>query len=114
MHGANYRDGRGQLFTRKEYIKGKPQNKIAKKQPGKTVTNQNRDQNIEAALLKKALEAYSKDKQVQLITASIPSEQNATSLLLQKSGFCFIDLSFSIRYCRLAPAWRTISFVDYP
>jgi len=28
MHGANYRDGRGQVFTRKEYIKGKPQIKI--------------------------------------------------------------------------------------
>ena len=30
MHGANYRDGTGQVFTRKEYIKGKPQIKIAK------------------------------------------------------------------------------------
>jgi len=35
MHGANYRDGTGQVFTRKEYIKGKPQIKIAKFQGGK-------------------------------------------------------------------------------
>jgi LSU ribosomal protein L10AE len=34
MHGANYRDGTGQVFTRKEYIKGKPQIKIAKFQGG--------------------------------------------------------------------------------
>ena len=35
MHGANYREGKGQVFTRKEYIKGKPQIKIAKFQGGK-------------------------------------------------------------------------------
>ena len=35
MHGANYRQGKGQVFTRKEYIKGKPQIKIAKFQGGK-------------------------------------------------------------------------------
>ena len=38
MHGANYRDGKGQVFTRKEYIKGKPQIKIAKFQGGKRGT----------------------------------------------------------------------------
>jgi len=35
MHGANYRKGNGQAFTRKKYIKGKPQIKIAKFQGGK-------------------------------------------------------------------------------
>jgi len=30
MHGGNYRKGNGQPYTRKEYIKGKPQIKIAK------------------------------------------------------------------------------------
>lgn len=35
MHGANYRRGNGQPYTRKEYIKGKPQPKIAKFQGGK-------------------------------------------------------------------------------
>lgn len=40
MHGANYRDGKGQVFTRKEYIKGKPQIKIAKFQGGKRGTYQ--------------------------------------------------------------------------
>lgn len=30
MHGANYRRGSGQPYTRKEFIKGKPQSKIAK------------------------------------------------------------------------------------
>ena len=30
MHGANYRRGTGQPYTRKQYIKGKPQIKIAK------------------------------------------------------------------------------------
>jgi large subunit ribosomal protein L10e len=30
MHGANYRRGNGQPYTRKEFIKGKPQPKIAK------------------------------------------------------------------------------------
>ena len=35
MHGANYRRGNGQPYTRKEYIKGKPQIKIAKFQSGK-------------------------------------------------------------------------------
>jgi len=35
MHGANYRAGTGQPFTRKKYIKGKPQIKIAKFQGGK-------------------------------------------------------------------------------
>lgn len=38
MHGANYRDGTGQPFTRKKYIKGKPQIKIAKFQGGKKAT----------------------------------------------------------------------------
>jgi len=40
MHGANYRKGNGQVFTRKEYIKGKPQIKIAKFQGGKRGTYQ--------------------------------------------------------------------------
>ena len=35
MHGANYRKGNGQPYTRKQYIKGKPQSKIAKHQGGK-------------------------------------------------------------------------------
>ncbi|MXX21173.1 MAG: 50S ribosomal protein L16 [Cenarchaeum sp. SB0665_bin_23] len=35
MHGANYRKWSGQPFTRKEYIKGKPQPKIAKFHGGK-------------------------------------------------------------------------------
>lgn len=35
MHGANYRKGNGQPYARKEYIKGKPQTKIAKYQGGK-------------------------------------------------------------------------------
>ena len=35
MHGANYRRGNGQPYTRKEYIKGKPQSKIAKSESGK-------------------------------------------------------------------------------
>ena len=34
MHGANYRKGNGQPYTRKQYIKGKPQIKIAKFQGG--------------------------------------------------------------------------------
>jgi len=44
MHGSNYRRGRGQAFTRKEYIKGKPQIKIAKFQGGKRATYQYRIQ----------------------------------------------------------------------
>ena len=40
MHGANYRDGNGQVFTRKKYIKGKPNIKIAKFQGGKRGTYQ--------------------------------------------------------------------------
>ena len=35
MHGANYRKGNGKPYTRKEYIKGKPQTKIAKYSGGK-------------------------------------------------------------------------------
>jgi len=35
MHGANYRVGNGQPYTRKEFIKGKPQIKIAKFSSGK-------------------------------------------------------------------------------
>lgn len=35
MHGANYRTGNGQPYTRKKYIKGKPQIKIAKFASGK-------------------------------------------------------------------------------
>lgn len=38
MHGANYRRGNGQVFARKEYIKGKPNIKIAKFQGGKRGT----------------------------------------------------------------------------
>jgi len=34
MHGANYRRGNGQPYTRKKFIKGKPQIKIAKFQGG--------------------------------------------------------------------------------
>jgi large subunit ribosomal protein L10e len=44
MHGANYRKGVGQAFPRKEYIKGKPQIKIAKFQGGKRATYQYRVQ----------------------------------------------------------------------
>ena len=40
MHGANYRNGTGQPFCRKEYIKGKPQIKIAKFQGGKRANYQ--------------------------------------------------------------------------
>ena len=36
MHGANYRKGNGQPYTRKKYIKGKPQIKIAKFEGGKS------------------------------------------------------------------------------
>ena len=40
MHGANYRDGTGQVFTRKEYIKLKLQNfKVVKEVPTNTVFN---------------------------------------------------------------------------
>ena len=35
MHGGNYRRGNGQPYTRKKYIKGKPQIKIAKFEGGK-------------------------------------------------------------------------------
>jgi len=35
MHGGCYRNGNGQPYTRKEFIKGKPQPKIAKFQGGK-------------------------------------------------------------------------------
>ena len=35
MHGECYRKGNGQPYTRKEYIKGKPQIKIAKFEGGK-------------------------------------------------------------------------------
>jgi len=35
MHGGNYRKGNGQPYTRKKYIKGKPQIKIAKFEGGK-------------------------------------------------------------------------------
>jgi len=35
MHGANYRRSNGQPYTRKKYIKGKPQSKIAKFHGGK-------------------------------------------------------------------------------
>ena len=38
MHGANYRSGSGQSFTRKEFIKGKPQLLIKKFQGGKRGT----------------------------------------------------------------------------
>jgi len=34
MHGECYRKGNGQPYTRKEYIKGKPQIKITKFQSG--------------------------------------------------------------------------------
>ena len=36
MHGECYRKGNGQPYTRKQYIKGKPQIKIAKFQGGKS------------------------------------------------------------------------------
>jgi len=36
MHGQCYRKGNGQPYTRKQYIKGKPQIKIAKFQGGKS------------------------------------------------------------------------------
>ena len=51
-----------------------------------------------AGLLEKALTDYSKDKQVSLITASIPADEYSVSLLLQQAGFCFIDLSLRVLY----------------
>lgn len=58
-------------------------------------------ESVESAMVEKALRAYSKIRQVQVITTSIPSEQNATSFLLQRSGFFYIDLSLSIHYDNL-------------
>ncbi len=58
-------------------------------------------QSNQAALLEDALKAYCQDKQVRLITATISSDQHAASLLLQKAGFYFIDLSLSVHYGNL-------------
>jgi RimJ/RimL family protein N-acetyltransferase len=51
--------------------------------------------------LENALEAYSKSKQVRMITASIPAMQVEMSLLLQKAGFHLIDTALSVCYDNL-------------
>jgi ribosomal protein S18 acetylase RimI-like enzyme len=58
-------------------------------------------QYTDAGSIDEALKVYSKDKQVRVITATIDSEQNETSLLLQRSGFRFIDMSLSVHYDNL-------------
>lgn len=46
----------------------------------------------------KALRAYSEDKKIHLITASIPAKQFRAGLILQKAGFHMIDIALSVRY----------------
>ena len=47
MHGECYRKGNGQPYTRKQYIKGKPQIKIAKFQSGSTDRLQKYDYSVQ-------------------------------------------------------------------
>ena len=47
MHGECYRKGNGQPYTRKKYIKGKPQIKIAKFQSGSADRLQNYDYSVQ-------------------------------------------------------------------
>ena len=47
MHGECYRKGNGQPYTRKQYIKGKPQIKITKFQSGSADRLQNYDYSVQ-------------------------------------------------------------------
>ena len=53
MHGECYRKGNGQPYTRKEYIKGKPQIKITKFQSGSADRLQNYDYSVQLLINEK-------------------------------------------------------------
>jgi translation elongation factor EF-1beta len=56
------------------------------------------DHGNEATAIEKALESFYDVMQAEIITTSVPAEQNEMAFLLQKAGFRFIDLSLSIQY----------------
>ena len=53
MHGECYRKGNGQPYTRKKYIKGKPQIKIAKFQSGSADRLQKYDYSVQLLINEK-------------------------------------------------------------
>jgi hypothetical protein len=59
------------------------------------------DYQSESGAIREALKSYSQLRRIDLITAAIPSCENKISLLLQKAGFGFVDMAYSIQYANL-------------
>ena len=75
MHGECYRKGNGQPYTRKEYIKGKPQIKITKFQSGSADRLQNYDYSVQLLI----------NERMQITHMAIESTRLAANKTLEKT-----------------------------
>ena len=75
MHGECYRKGNGQPYTRKEYIKGKPQIKITKFQSGGADRLQNYDYSVQLLI----------NERLQITHMAIESTRLAANKTLEKT-----------------------------
>ena len=75
MHGECYRKGNGQPYTRKQYIKGKPQIKITKFQSGSADRLQKYDYSVQLLI----------NEQIQITHMAIESTRLAANKTLEKT-----------------------------
>jgi len=75
MHGECYRRGNGQPYTRKQYIKGKPQIKITKFQSGSADRLQNYDNSVQLLI----------NEKLQITHMAIESTRLAANKTLEKT-----------------------------
>ena len=75
MHGQCYRKGNGQPYTRKEYIKGKPQIKISKFQSGSADRLQDYDYSVQLLI----------NEKMQITHMAIESTRLAANKTLEKT-----------------------------
>jgi len=75
MHGECYRKGNGQPYTRKEYIKGKPQIKITKFQSGSADRLQDYDYSVQLLI----------NERMQITHMAIESTRLAANKTLEKT-----------------------------
>jgi large subunit ribosomal protein L10e len=75
MHGECYRKGNGQPYTRKQYIKGKPQIKIAKFQSGSADRLQNYDYSVQLLI----------NEKIQITHMAIEATRLAANKTLEKT-----------------------------
>ena len=77
MHGECYRRGNGQPYTRKEYIKGKPQIKITKFQSGSADRLKDYDYSVQLLI----------NEKMQITHMAIESTRLAANKTLEKNNW---------------------------